>query len=344
MTKINWKKIKIISTSIFISLVLFLFAFEGYILTVGYKERTAPLPDNYGNFEHVRALLADDKKTEEISFAVVGDTRSFGTFEKICGQLADEPLSLMVILGDFVQKGTFGEHQFYRCEIGEPHLFSFPVFYLVGNHEIGKGVTLNDFEKIYGPSNFSFSYQGHLFILLRTWPPDSTKESLEFLEHELSTKRRVHDKVFVFSHIPLYASSDFPARPLENAKMFVELFEKYHVDYVFAGDYHGYARVKVNNVNYIVTGGGGARLKYANKYGNFHHAIVMKVQSDAISERILSVEEHKDLEDKIEHLAIAEVSPWIMQHKLASVLFNLLGFAVLVLAFFLLKKGLNESA
>ena len=72
--------------------------------------------------------------------------------------------------------------------------------------------------------------------------------------------------------------------------------------------------------------------------------MVVKVQGNAISERILSVERHEEIEDNIEHLAVAEVSPWIMQHKLATVLFNLLGFAVLVLAFFLLKKGLNESA
>ena len=344
VTKAARKKIKTVSLAVIITFIGSLFALEAYMLTVDYGKRTAPLPRNYGNFEQVSAQLNGDTK-DEFSFAVVGDTRSFGTFERICAQFADEPLSFIVILGDFVQKGTFGEHQFYRCEVGEPFDLPYPVFHLVGNHEIGKGFTLNDFEKTYGSSNFSFSYQGHLFIILRTLPaPYPTQETLEFLEKELSIKRNLYDKVFVFTHIPPYTSPDFPARPLEYPEKFVELFERYHVDYVFSGDYHGYSRVKVNSVNYIVTGGGGAPLKYTSKYGNFHHAMVIMVKGDAISERILSVERHDELEDRIEHLAIADVSPWIMHHKTVALSFNFQGVILFVFAFYMIKRNDPDSA
>jgi len=342
----NWIKLIKLSTSILITLIVLSFAFEVYSLTVDYKERSAPLPDNYGNFDHVRALLNDDNKTEGFSFAVIGDIGSFGTFEKICAQLVNEQLSFVIILGDFVNKGTLEDHQFYRCELGEPDYFSCPVFYGVGNHEIDKGFkfTVSDFEKIYGPSNYSFSYKGDLFIILRTFPPHSTEETLAFLERELSTKRNMHDKVFVFSHIPLYQSPDFPTRSLKDSELYVSLLEEYHVDYAISADFHGYARVNVNKVNYVVTGGGGATLVNSNKYGNFHHALVVKVEENAVSERILAVEKQRDIEDKIEHFAIARVSPWVMQHKLATLSLNILGFLLLVLATYLrLKKYPNES-
>ncbi len=57
-------------------------------------------------------------------------------------------------------------------------------------------------------------------------------------------------------HIPPAISSDFSARSSEDQKRLVALFDKVHVDYAIAGDYHGYARVKVRNTIYLVTGGG----------------------------------------------------------------------------------------
>mgnify|MGYP001195667210 CR=1 FL=1 len=343
--KATRKKIKTTIFSVAIALIVILFALEAYMLTVDADKRTAPLPANYGNFGHVSALLANDNdKREEFSFGVVGDTRSFGTYERISAQLSEEPLSFIVILGDFVQKGTFGEHQFYRCEMGEPIYFPYPVFHVVGNHELGRGFELSDFEKTYGSSNFSFSYRGHLFILLRTLPtPHPAQETLAFLEQELSTKRRLHDKVFVFTHIPPVESPAFPARPLEDAETFVELFEKYQVDYIFSADYHGHSRLEVNDVNYIITGGGGAHLKRSNIYGNFHHAMVIKVKGDAVSEHILQVDEHEEFEDRLEHLAVADVSPWIMDHKPAVLLLNLLVFALLILACYLLVKNIRAN-
>lgn len=65
------------------------------------------LPDNFGNFEHVRQKVENQEFTDYFSFAVVGDPRGLDTFEDICDELRDEPLSFMVILGDFVREGTF---------------------------------------------------------------------------------------------------------------------------------------------------------------------------------------------------------------------------------------------
>jgi len=297
--------------SLLFSFALILF-FEAYTLFLVYTECRLPLPKNFGNFERIRALLAQDKQREEFSFAVVGDTKGRGTFEKIVEKLKKEPLSFMVLLGDCVRKGSPGCHRYLRAEWAEEMKTPFPVFYIVGNHDVDEEeFPVSRFEKVYGPTNFSFEYQGCLFIGLRILNyPYSTLESAAFLESLLFPRQRDYKKVFVFMHIPPPVSSDLEVRTFENSEKFVELFNKYHVDYVFAGDYHGYRKITFKDTVYLVTGGGGAHL-VKQKFGRFHHAIVIKVTPDSVSELILSVKRQEDFEDTIERLALVEIYPWL---------------------------------
>jgi len=304
-------------------LLLTVLLFEVYALTVAYVEGNAALPPTFGNFERVRALLAEGDQREEFAFAVVGDPGAgFETFEQIVSALRNEPLSFIVLLGDCVRKGTPGYHRFLRCELAEETSLPYPTFFVVGNHDVDRDrFPISEFEKDYGPTNFSFEYHGCLFIVLRILnKPYSTDESLTFAESVLSTQRSNCRKVFVFMHIPPSVSRDFRARHFENQKELIALFDRFHVDYVIAGDYHGYARVKIANTVYVVTGGGGGHLE-REKFGRFHHAIVFKVGPDWVSERVLLVN-RKVNEDVIEEFAVAEVYPWMENHWAAAVILN----------------------
>ncbi|MFQ5822394.1 MAG: metallophosphoesterase family protein [Candidatus Heimdallarchaeota archaeon] len=309
--------------------------FEVYTFAVSYIEGNTALPAAFGNFERVRELLASDEQRDEFSFAVVGDTRRGpGTFEQIWQKLKDEPLSFMVLLGDCVREGTAGYHRFFRSEWAGKAALPFPVFYVAGNHDVDRETfPISQFEKIYGPTNFSFGYHGSLFIVLRILnKPYSTKESLAFLESLLSARRHDYRKVFVFMHIPPYVSSDFFARRFEDEKRLVALFDRFHVDYVIAGDYHGYARVKLRNTVYLVSGGGGSHLE-EQKFGRFHHAIVIKVRPNSVSERILQVNKKGDFEDRAKELALAEVYPWMEKNWPVAILLNVGILGILFWAF-----------
>jgi hypothetical protein len=317
--------------------------FEAYALVVNLTEGTGTLPPAFGNFERVRAPLENDKSRGEFSFAVLGDPQATETFEQIVEELKNEPLSFMVLLGDCVPHATPGDHRFFITEWSEELNVPFPVFYVVGNHDVDADrFPVSEFERTYGPSNFSFGYRGCLFIVLRVLDkpvgPRTTQESLEFLRSVLSTRRRDFGKVFVFMHIPPQTvSTDFSAREFEGANELVGLCDEYRVDYVITGDYHGYARVKVRDTTYLVTGGGGARLK-AKKFGRFHHAIVLKVGHDSVSERILFMEHAgSGLEDRVERFALAEVHPWLASHWFLGIVLNagLLGACFWLLRAFL---------
>jgi len=296
---------------------------EAYAIITVHTEGNAALPATFGNFERVRALLADDEQREQFSFAVAGDTKGTGTFERLVGFLKDEPISFLVLLGDCVRNGRPEYHQYFRAELAKELRIS-PTFYVVGNHDVSEDeFPISRFEEMYGPTNFSFEYQGCLFIVLRILPIPyySTEESLAFLESTLSARRREYNKVFVFMHVPPPISADFAARLFENTDTFLSLCDRFKVDYVIAGDYHGYARVQRKDTVYLITGGGGARLDKVP--GNFHHAILITVGPQGVSERILSTEKDEDLQDMMECWALADVYSWMRKNVWATILLNI---------------------
>jgi hypothetical protein len=315
---------------------LFLFAtllsvlvVEVYAIITVHTEGNAPLPASFGNFERVRALLENDSRHEQFSFAVAGDIQGTGTFEHLAELLKNEHIAFLVLLGDCVRNGRPGYHQYFRAELAKELRPSCPTFYVVGDHDVIKDIkkdefSISRFEEIYGPSIFSFEHEGCLFIVLRILDKRrySTKESLVFLESVLSASRRNYRKVFVFMHIPPPVSTAFTARAIENPDQFIALCDKFKVDYVIAGDYHGYARVQRGDTVYLVTGGGGGHLE-KEKPGAFHHAVLITVGPQTVSEQILAVEKNEDFEDMIERWAIAEAYPLMRKHVWIMILLNI---------------------
>lgn len=309
-----------------LSLAVFLsfFMILAWIYFENLLKANLPLPSTFGNFDRVVRMVTDKPNQKGFSFTVVGDTRSVGTFERIMDVLKHEPLDFMVLLGDCTQRPTLGDHRYLRAELANGEIASpYPMFYVPGNHDITHGkFKLKDFEDLYGPSQFYFSWADSLFIFLHLLPEkdqSSLEPTLAFLERVLQAERSKARRVFVFQHTPPPVSEDYSFKSIAQPERLLELFDRFKVDYVFAGDYHGYARIKRKNTVYVVTGGGGARL-IKNKFGAFHHAMILKVTEEGISENILPVSHSRDLEDRLEYYVLAKLWPWANQHLLASMI------------------------
>jgi len=313
--------------------ILATMAFEVYAVWVQ-REGGLPLPPHFGNFPRVRAPLENAPRKAEFSFAVVGDTKSMGTFERISEELRELPLDFAVLLGYCSYAGTERDHRYFRAEAADEYTLPYPVFYVVGNHDVSPDeFTVARFEEDYGPSIFRFEYQGCLFIVLRVLnPPFTNEDSIAFLEQLAAEGIGHYRRRFVFMHIPPAISDDFRARKYTESPDIVDLFDRLDIDYVFAGDFHGYARVELRGTTYIVTGGGGAHLADYRDRPQFHHALVMRIAEDSVHESIVYMPPHEELEDRAERLAIAEIYPWLRGHPLAAGLINAAILAVLIVA------------
>jgi hypothetical protein len=321
-----------------LALLTVLFAFEVYVLSINHSEGGTPLPAGFGNHAAVIKMLTDQRKKESFRFAVAGDTKSIGTFERIAQELRTEPLDFVVLLGDVAYDGTEALHRWLRAEIRE-YKFEVPTFYIIGDHDVESDTfPVRRFEEIYGPGIFSFVYQDCLFIGLHILgEPYSNQDSIDFLSHIASRPKDSFRHKFVFMHIPPPISTDFSARSFNNDTDLVALFDKLQVDYVFAGDFHGYARTCKGLTNYVVTGGGGARLA-EKKFKQFHHAVVVTVNQDSVSERIIQVNKSNEFEDALEKLAIGGVYPWLFKYRIFIIPANVILLVIFCALFYTLLK------
>jgi hypothetical protein len=315
------------------------FAYEVYTLVRGIKADKTPLPGWFGNTEGVRALLKKDAPKKEFSFAVAGDSRTYTPFQRICEELRTEPISFMVNLGDTSRHPTLGSHQYLNVHLTEKTSLPFPEFYVMGNHDVAPNLfSMDQWEKKYGPALFSFDYNGCLFIFLRVYGEgDNWKESLAYLESQLSRRSPDISRTFIFSHSPLMAQGS--SLPPEGISAFTGLCDRYKVDYAISGHMHGYARKQINNTVYLISGGGGAHL-VKEKFGMFHHSVVITVKPDGISEDILYVDGDMPLGDNLDRWAISSVFPTIREHPIPTGAVNvgLLALAWLAIRLFVRSR------
>jgi 3',5'-cyclic AMP phosphodiesterase CpdA len=139
---------------------------------------------------------------------------------------------------------TLGNHD-YHTQSGQPYL---DAFYLPHNNPA-------DTERYY-----SFDWgNAHFTALDFNTGPDAAQ--LDWLKNDLASTHQPWK--FVFYHQAIYSSGPHGYESWVEAKrrLLAPIFEQYGVDVVFNGHDHDYERTHpINNVVYVVSGGGGGPL------------------------------------------------------------------------------------
>jgi acid phosphatase len=128
----------------------------------------------------------------------------------------------------------------------------------MGNHERESPLY---FDAFYFPGNkrwYSFDYGNVHFIAL--YAERAAPEEEPWLKNDLAQTRQPWKVVFL--HYPLYSSGHHGGTG-GLRKELEPLLIQYGVDLVFCGHDHDYERFVVNNIVYIVDGGGGGSLYQA---------------------------------------------------------------------------------
>jgi Icc-related predicted phosphoesterase len=248
------------------------------------------LGNRYQNIKNVRSCVDPNNFT----FVVMGDVKdSTATFESLLDIAEKENPSFIIILGDMVNHINQMDHKLFIYEISE-YASKMPFFIVPGNHDISleEGFGLKDFERTYGPAQFYFAVGPYLFVFLNDLPGyNRNGEYLDFLEDTLRANNSTAKKTFVFTHIPPSGISDLlECSGAPDSKRFTDIAQKYNVDYVFAGDHHGYVKTEKDSTIYTITGGGGARLKGGK--GRFHHIVEINIVYEKVFEHVIAVK-HK---------------------------------------------------
>jgi len=291
------------------------FAALSAVVVMGLRVYVTQFPRFLGNTPENIAYIKTTTDPNEFTFIVVGDVKSgTATFEAMLDVIHQDKPAFTVILGDFVGHTDLINHKLFALEMAE-HAHDFPIFIVPGNHDISAEgqFRLKDFQNTYGPAQFCFTIDRYLFVFLDVISPYGQKNYLKFLEQAISSQPEKIKKTFVFMHIPpLGLNPSLICNGLPGSEKFLKLARKYHIDYVFAGDHHGYVKTEKDRTNFIVSGGGGGRLR--GKHGRFHHLVRIGIQNEMVTETVIATKKHLETAELMERNIIFYLWPLITQN------------------------------
>jgi hypothetical protein len=201
------------------------------------------------------------QQDDEIQFVVYGDDR--GGWDnwvstKIVAQAIEALHPPFVIsTGDLVDDGIIPDNwvDFFAAS---PFVHNSTLYPVLGNHEHYTSWYFTYFSLPGHERWYSFDNGPVHFIGLDSNLRNAYRlVQLVWLVHDLQTNSQPF--TIVFFHHPLYSSGNHGNTTLLRL-IWKPIFEHFGVDIVFNGHDHNYERGVVNDITYIVTGGGGAPL------------------------------------------------------------------------------------
>jgi len=194
------------------------------------------------------------KGTYVYSFAFCGDphmhAKGDGCFDDLDRAVRTKQIRFVIFGGDLTYLGEEAE---YSNFINHCDALTVPWYPALGNHDIYNG-GWSYYWRYMGPSAYSFSGGNAKFVVIDSASGKIGDAQMEWIRNQLRDNKQ--PLLFVISHMPIYGDSygtyKFPET--EEKQQLIELFEKYEVDFVLQGHYHGYVDIVNNNVRYITSG------------------------------------------------------------------------------------------
>ncbi|MDY6862847.1 MAG: metallophosphoesterase [Thermodesulfobacteriota bacterium] len=211
-------------------------------------------------------LLTPPVDDSPFSFFIWGDSR---TDSDTARQVADKMMeidpdaSFALHTGDFVLDGDSVEC--WESEWWGPmsdFMLYLPIYPIMGNHEANSEIYHRYFSALEGKgATYSFDWGGiHVVVLDSNRGQTGIDEQIEWLKADLQANMDA-DFIIAGHHLPAYASSTDGGNGSEMLQnTLVPIYEQYGVDLVISGDVHTYQHHLKNNIHYIISAGGGARL------------------------------------------------------------------------------------
>ncbi|MDN5342979.1 MULTISPECIES: purple acid phosphatase family protein [Oceanotoga] len=228
-------------------------------------------------FSAIKTFKTKPSIISNYTFIVYGDTQIFDKrHEYVVNSIVNSGINPEFIVkpGDNVEKGHDEKMWQGFFKAANPLISKIPYYTALGNHEYNDLLYYKAFSHPEGGGDYknqwySFDYGNSHFIILDSNVVETNpkfKEQLSWLENDLKTNKN-KDFIFVAYHHPFWTTGT-EYGPMEenlpeghyNRKYWEPLFIKYGVDAVFNGHLHAYERHYKDNIMYITSGGGGAKL------------------------------------------------------------------------------------
>ncbi|MBN2013333.1 metallophosphoesterase [candidate division KSB1 bacterium] len=230
------------------------------------------------------------EETKQVNFFIIGDSSPYTGFGSSPEQIEIARQILKTNYDFGLHAGDINQHhgEEYDLVFYEPYrdiLKSAPIFPCIGNHDSIYDSARTYLASFNLPHNnpdsteryYSFNYGNAHFISLDTnspYNPDSPQYT--WLVNDLKSEMRNNTLwTFVLFHKPPWSEGwpDYPGE-LDVREHLVPIFEQFNVDMTFSGHTHDYERGFINEIYYIITGGGGCTLEEGIHAYDYEHVTV----------------------------------------------------------------------
>ncbi len=266
------------------------------MLKASSTKQVLPIPDGRAS------RIIPPSNPDNFYFVVSGDNRSVmrdvpmpPTAPEIFKEIALIHPSITLWTGDSIYGfgDTPGEAtREYNLFLNAAAKSNTPIYNAPGNHEVPDNPVMQAiYEKKMGRIYGSFDCGKSHFIVVDTEEPHVkggiSPAQMTWLKSDLeANKGAAH--IFAFMHHPIYPVVESEGiHSMKTRHALEDLFEQYHVEYVFSGHEHLYHESIHNGTHYIISGGGGAPLDAAPQDGGFEHYILVHVDGSKITATVL---------------------------------------------------------
>lgn len=156
------------------------------------------------NAKQIARISALPRK-DSLKFILIGDTQRFyDEIEDFVAHInAREDIDFAVLAGDVADFGTAAEMKWVHDRLSRMKI---PYVTVIGNHDmLGNGRTA--FTQIYGPENYTFSFNGTKFICLNTNSNEvgfnGSVPDMHWFHNALSDLDK-YEHAFIVAHMPPY--------------------------------------------------------------------------------------------------------------------------------------------
>jgi hypothetical protein len=278
-------------------------AYYQYVVRIGVSETTPrtfrTTPDSQSTFT---ALIHGDNRTHDEDH------------QRVIEAMVPHVPDLTVNTGDMMTAGGIPEDWDGFFAIEHELLSESPMMPTFGNHEQAFGhAYYRGYFRVPSPfddsfQDYAFAYGASYWIALNS---NSRVEGqrLEWLQEQL-TESQNYPFRFIFFHHPFYTFSKHVPDLTEREKLH-PLFHESGVNAVWNGHNHCYERFVVDDIFYVVTGGGGASLYSIDSYvvpdeeplrvaaESTHHFVILSVTPEEATALVWDVDNEKQLDEFI---------------------------------------------
>ncbi|NHI93309.1 MAG: hypothetical protein EAX96_12495 [Candidatus Lokiarchaeota archaeon] len=292
-----------------------------------YTINSSTFKTNYMNIDYT-FITAPNSSVNKFNFSIIGDTRpdiyGISAHNRVMEQIIRINPHFILNLGDIVYhpENSSDWDNFFSVINRNNYASNHPYMVSVGNHETtgDKGVKYEEY--FYFPHKefyYTYTFSNVFFISLdlevgtRLNYENISQEQIDWLVENLEIANESQNINWIIAtwHVPAFGS--YRGNNTEIINKIIPILELYKVDLILSGHNHHYERLKVNNTNYIITGGGGAPLY---EFGDSIHPNSLvrnvsyhfcQVQIDGLQLNMTAINEYGA---KIDNLTLIQSNPW----------------------------------